>query len=218
MVGKPSVHPKQPGTAAVSSPRGQLLAEILAASTLPVANESPSWETPLGDRAFSLVTSEETRHPLCSIADYVCGSQVRRQTLPATVYGALGSFREVTWLGLPGSGPTLAACQSPPHPTPPPPLAGCSSSRCTAESSGAVTRLVCGAKQRAREELRPPGPEGGRPCSPGTSSALAAEARRRGEGSTVWFKNRRAKWRHQKRASAAARLLPGAKKPPKERC
>lgn len=34
----------------------------------------------------------------------------------------------------------------------------------------------------------------------------------------VWFKNRRAKWRHQKRTSASARLLPGAKKPPKESC
>ncbi|OBS63518.1 hypothetical protein A6R68_07926 [Neotoma lepida] len=33
----------------------------------------------------------------------------------------------------------------------------------------------------------------------------------------VWFKNRRAKWRHQKRASSA-RLLPGTKKPPKESC
>ena len=34
----------------------------------------------------------------------------------------------------------------------------------------------------------------------------------------VWFKNRRAKWRHQKRAAASARLLSGPKKPPRESC
>ncbi|XP_074058368.1 homeobox protein goosecoid-2 [Macrotis lagotis] len=34
----------------------------------------------------------------------------------------------------------------------------------------------------------------------------------------VWFKNRRAKWRHQKRASASALLLQGNKKAPKESC
>ncbi|XP_044512521.1 homeobox protein goosecoid-2 [Gracilinanus agilis] len=34
----------------------------------------------------------------------------------------------------------------------------------------------------------------------------------------VWFKNRRAKWRHQKRASASALILQGAKKSPKEAC
>ncbi|EFB29364.1 hypothetical protein PANDA_009383, partial [Ailuropoda melanoleuca] len=34
----------------------------------------------------------------------------------------------------------------------------------------------------------------------------------------VWFKNRRAKWRHQKRTSATSRLLPGAKKPSKQSC
>ncbi|XP_078010572.1 homeobox protein goosecoid-2 [Phascolarctos cinereus] len=34
----------------------------------------------------------------------------------------------------------------------------------------------------------------------------------------VWFKNRRAKWRHQKRASASALILQGTKTAPKESC
>ncbi|XP_073169513.1 homeobox protein goosecoid-2 [Lepidochelys kempii] len=34
----------------------------------------------------------------------------------------------------------------------------------------------------------------------------------------VWFKNRRAKWRHQKRASTSALLLQGTKKPSEENC